>query len=317
MEENPYDDLIHEAIRFKAAGDYARAIEVSREVSARALARGDMRRLYFTNALMAECYGALQDFESCERLLKAAMQIYHQRPQDFSDAVPIAFTTLVQLYTHQERYSEIEEFVEAEAKFHATKYGDGSPEHFGYLSALAEVYSAYTEKFDEALTIRRRLVQAAKDHGDLYCIKEELIAYEECLREAGLEQEADKVRFEMAQLRDNDTHHQTRFSDRLAYLRNQLAEGEINQQEFRSQMVEEVAGRALDDSPLLEEMNTAYREAGLDPHEPEFEEHWKDACAEIIEELSITDEEVIAAGRKIIAAVTDNAKSFREFWDGT
>jgi tetratricopeptide (TPR) repeat protein len=300
-----------------ARARHAREFDVGAKHFAEALALAkesdSVSGIYVASFNLAYCLSALDRFDESIELYLEALRIRHAHIELFRDSYNNPFSDLVTIYVHLNRMDDLEQLAIAEVEFNREKFGTESGDYLGACMSLANVCSRFLEKHEKAVALYRTVIAEERRSDNLPALRMSLMNFERVLRAAGLESEADSTMIELYTVNERLNAQTPRGPSFLDLKRQELSQGKITEAELRDHALAEVGSQALDDSPLLEEYNFMLRQYDMGPNDPRSPDHWKERCADLIAEFKFTDEEVYAAGRKLIANLEKGILDFQDF----
>ncbi len=281
-----------------------------------ASSRQDQVQIYSSKCRLAKCFGLLENFNDCEALFKEALEIFHKHKLCANENVSlIALSGLMDLYIFQERSADLEKILLEELDFNHAAFGNTSPEFLGIYNTLANVYTRRLQQPEKALIIYEFIIDYEKNAGKLTALGETLQKYAEALSLTGRAADAAEARAEQRKvqerIRNASLQKQRPF---IEIKRDELQKGKITAEQFRSLALEEVASRAMEEEPILEEYNQMLGRHGCPPHEVQTTEPWKVVFGETVKEFAFSDEEITATARNLIQKLEENLLSWNSSW---
>lgn len=244
--------------------------------------------------------------EDGEKLYLDALTVEREHYQELGRQVPQALNGLIDLYESQKRLRDLEEIMIAQVEYKRNAFGAESKAYCSASLLLANICIRSLNQPDKAVALYKMGLNLIRQQNDPLALRIALLNYEQVLRTAGYEAEADSVKLELGRLNEG---HKAAGRARPTYLdfrRVEYKSGRIPAHQFRIEVLLAIGGTAVNESPILEEFNQMRRSLGESPRDPDASQHWREVFADLISELAITDEEVFDVARMHIREVEES-----------
>jgi len=180
-------------------GKYNEAKDYYRQAMADADSRRDVNNAYYTRCNFAGLLRLLDEYAEAEQLLRVAMQLRHDYPQQLALEPVSPLTDLERILVKQNRLAELEQLHRADAEKMFAVYGRNSHEYQMSLMNLAKTYGTHFKDMARCKTLFREVLDWSKT-AEPITRKMIYMNYDGVLRGAGLATEADAVQQELAAL---------------------------------------------------------------------------------------------------------------------
>lgn len=313
----PFDTYMHLGLIAAERNQYDEAAAHYKSALVDAEKRQDPVDIYLSKCKIAKNMGLLEKYSDCEKSFKEALQIFRTEKLCANENVTLmALSGLIDLYAYQERNADLENILLEELDFNHRTYGHNSAEFLAIYNTLAIIYTRTLKEPEKAIVIYEFIMDYERSSGKLTALGETIHKYAEALDLANRKSEAAAARAEYKRVQEQIKNAATKPQQRpfLEIKRDDFKSGKITKEQFRKLVLEEIASRALEEEPLLEEYNEMLNRHGCPANEAAGNEAWKDAFKELINEFSLSDEEINASAREMIKKLEENLLSWNSSW---
>ncbi len=180
-------------------GKYDEAKDCYRRALADAEGRGDVNNAYYTRCNFGALLRLLDDYAQAEQLLREATKMRHDHPQQLALEPVSPFADLERILVKQNRLPELEQLYSIDANKMLEVYGRDSFQCKMSLMNLAKMYGTHHKDMDKCKAYFREVLDWSKTTEPI-TRKMIYVTYDGVLRAAGLHEEADAAKQELAAL---------------------------------------------------------------------------------------------------------------------
>lgn len=191
--------LTHSAEAAARNGKFNEAKDFYKQAMADADGRRDLLQAYYTRCNYAAILRLLEEYAEAEQLLRVAVQMRHDFPQQLALDPVTPLVDLERILVKQNRLADVEQLHRTDADRMYSVYGRDSHEFKMSLMNLATTYGTHLKDMDRCRTYFREVIDWSKTTEPI-TRKMIFVQYDKVLRGAGLSAEADAAQQELMAL---------------------------------------------------------------------------------------------------------------------
>ncbi|HEY9685024.1 MAG TPA: hypothetical protein V6C89_04135 [Drouetiella sp.] len=195
--------LTHSAESAARGGKVHEAKDFYKQAMADADSRRDLLQAYYTRCNFAALLRLLEEYAEAEQLLRVAVQMRHDFPQQLALDPVSPLPDLERILVKQNRLSDVEQLHRADTDRMFAVYGRDSHEFKMSLMNLAATYGNYLKDMDKCRTYFREVLDWSRT-AEPITRKMIYMNYDKVLRTAGLAAEADLAQQELAAMQQSN-----------------------------------------------------------------------------------------------------------------